>query len=340
MMGEEMSTSIRTQPGSLFVRTATALAVGRSPGEASRFAERWRDTPGVADYLKRAAVGSVGLDDADGLVLPGTAEFLNLVRPRTIIGRLGRLRRVPFNRGAALAVGGATFAWTTDGRPAPVGRVTFERASLPEATATGIVVLTEDLAKQSTPAAESVVREEMIAGLAEFLDEQFIDPAIAPEPEVSPGSITNGAPSTASAGDPATDLAALLAGFDTLDGVAILASERSAIAFAHALPAGAYGAGMLYGFLPLIISSAVGDRLVAVHAPSILLADDGQMAVESARHATIQMDDAPPTPVEAGPLVSLWQTNSTALKVSRTVNWERARADAVHVITGADYSAS
>jgi hypothetical protein len=63
------------------------------------------------------------------------------------------------------------------------------------------------------------VREEMIAGVAQYLDTQFVGPAVAAASNVSPASITKGTTAITSAGTSAanalTDLQALLSAFVT-----------------------------------------------------------------------------------------------------------------------------
>ena len=347
-----------TAPSRQFVRAASALAhAGGYNDAAAAYARRWTDTPDVAAWLERATVAAMDADSSDGLVLPGTTEILNQVRPRTLIGRIGRLRRVPFHRGAAIASGGVSFAWVGEGAPLPVGRLAWSRASLPVAKAGGIVVLTDELMKLSSPGAESVTREEIVRGLAAFLDSVFIDPDVVAVADESPGSITNGVTAIASTGTTAdaalADLRALIQAtlddLETLDGVVLMMSDATAFALATMTTAGGSPAfpglgvtgGTLYG-IPTLASSAVGGQIVSLHAPSMMLADDGRMAVDASIHASIAMDDAPTvdsvTPTATN-LVSLWQANAAALRITRWINWEAARADAVHVVSGVAYGA-
>jgi hypothetical protein len=56
--------------------------------------------------------------------------------------------------------------------------------------------------------------------------------------------------------------------------------------------------------------------------------------------ASLEMESAPthdsvtPTGVE---LVSMWQTNSVAIRAERWINWKRRRTAAVAVISGVNY---
>ncbi|EEW5916716.1 hypothetical protein D7014_26525, partial [Escherichia coli] len=95
--------------------------------------------------------------------------------------------------------------------------------------------------------------------------------------------------------------------------------------------------------LPVIVSQYVGDQLVLVNAPDIYLADDGGVAVDMSREASLEMQSEPtsdsstPSPVE---LVSMFQTGSVAIRAERWINWRRRRTAAVAVITGVNYGSA
>ncbi|MCM4661225.1 hypothetical protein MMR63_30140, partial [Escherichia coli] len=78
----------------------------------------------------------------------------------------------------------------------------------------------------------------------------------------------------------------------------------------------------------VIVSQYVGDQLVLVNAPDIYLADDGGVAVDMSREASLEMQSEPtsdsstPSPVE---LVSMFQTGSVAIRAERWINWRRRR---------------
>ncbi len=250
---------------------------------------------------------------------------------------------MPFHVGAALATGGSAFAWTTNGAAAaPVGHLAWNLASLPAMTASGIVVLTMELLRAAGPAGEAAIREEMIAAMVEFLDAAFIDPTNAGTSEVAPAAITNGVAGTAASGTTAAaaraDLAALLGGFAgagyRLSESALIMADSVFVTLALLL-GDSFFAVLDRAGLSLVLSPAADDNIVVAHMPSILYADDGNMTLDVARHASLKMDDAPDgTP---GSLVSLWQANAVAMKAHRTINWS-ARSGAVDRITGVAYA--
>jgi hypothetical protein len=86
------------------------------------------------------------------------------------------------------------------------------------------------------------------------------------------------------------------------------------------------------------VSNNVGARVILVHAPSILYADEGGVRIDVSREASVQMDSAPDSPATATTvLVSLWQNNLVGLRAERMITWKRARTGSVYYITTAAY---
>jgi len=77
--------------------------------------------------------------------------------------------------------------------------------------------------------------------------------------------------------------------------------------------------------------------VVLVNASDIYFADEGGVAVDMSREASLEMADNPshdsdtPAPAE---LVSMFQTNSVAFRAERTLNWAPRRDEAVAVLDG------
>jgi HK97 family phage major capsid protein len=281
-------------------------------------------------------------------------EFLELLRPRTIIGRVAGFRQVPFNTAVPSQTGGGTYSWVGQGNAKPVTSAAFATVTVPFAKAAGIIVLTEELVRLSTPSAEATVREEMIAGMAQFLDGQLVDPAVAAVANVNPASITNGAATVAASGATAaalrTDLVGRVATFTAanipLEGSVWLMNDSNAFAAGISLnalgqplfPGMSQQGGSIMG-VPVVVSNNVGARIILVHAPSILFADEGGTSIDVSREASIQMDSAPANPSDATTvLVSLWQRNLVGLRAERMITWIRARTAAVTYISAAAYT--
>jgi HK97 family phage major capsid protein len=361
--------------GTAFTRYAMALA--RSKGnlmQAAEISKGWHDsTPEVETVLKAAVAAGTTTDTnwAKPLVeyenMAG--EFAELLRPATIIGRIPGLRRVPFNIKIPRQTGGSSVGWVGEGKPKPVSALAFDQITLGMAKAAGIVVITDELARSSSPAAEGVVRDDLVAQTAQFLDSQFVDPAKAASANVSPASITNGVtPVTASGTDAdavRADVQELMGKFITanlsLAGAVWIMTEMQALGLALMLnPLGqpefpglqinGNSGGTFFG-LPVVLSENIpanagtgdpvvgaGARIILAKASEILLADDGQTMLDVSSEASLQMDSAPDAPPTATTVfVSLWQQNMIGIRAERYINWSKRRSGAVQYIDSANY---
>jgi HK97 family phage major capsid protein/HK97 family phage prohead protease len=351
--------------GTAFARMCMAMAAGHGDSyQTLQHAKQWKDsTPEVEQMVEhmwrtKAAVAAGSTTDATWagplVVTQPLNEFLELLRPRTLLGRIPGLRQVPFNVSVPTQTTGGTYGWVGQNKPKPVTKADYATVTVPFAKAAGIIVISEELATLSSPSAENLVREEMIAGMGAFLDQQFVDPAVAVSANVSPASITNGAATIASSGvtgaaaktDLASRVAVFVAANIPMEGSVWLMNEANA--FGIGLSINGLGqplfpgfsmapgvGGTLYG-IPVIISNNVGARVILVHAPSILYADEGGVRIDVSREASVQMDSAPTDVVDATTVyLSLWQRNLIGLKAERFITWIRARTAAVTYITTA-----
>ncbi len=349
--GRVISIKSNLVPGTPFVRYCRALVIARGNlMQAVEVAKQWRDsTPEVELALKAAVAAGTTTDAtwAGPLAQPNplAAEFLEYLRPATVLGKIPNLRSVPFNVSVTAQTGGGTYQWVGQGAPKPVGKLAFAATILGIAKCSGIIVISEELARVSTPSAEDVIRMDMRNGIAAFLDLEFTDPAKAPVANVSPGSVTNGVALIPSAGPtPAnarTDITALagamLAANISTAGAVLLMSETNALALSSAqnplgqalYPGLAATGGTIMGY-PAITSQALATNVIMLNGEGILIADEGGVAIDVSREATVQMDSAPANPADATTiLTSLWQNNLVGLRAERFINWKRARTGAV-----------
>jgi HK97 family phage major capsid protein len=256
---------------------------------------------------------------------------------------------VPFNISMPVQVGGGTYRWVGEGAPKPVGNLQLTSANLGIAKAAGIIVFSQELAKLSNPNIEQVVNNDMVKGMAQYLDQQFIDPTVAAVANVSPASITNGAVSIGSAGtsgaNAETDFKALVGSLiavnQSLENVTLIMSETNALALSMArttngepyFPNLTMNGGNIGG-IPVLTSQAAGTTVAMIVPSEILYADEGGVDIDVSREASVEMDTAPTSPaVAATVMVSLWQLNLIGMKAERWINYKRARAAAVRYTT-------
>ncbi len=350
--------------GTAFARMCMALAAGHGDSyQTLQYAKQWHDsTPEVEHMVQhmwrtKAAVAAGTTTDSTWagplVVTQPLNEFLEMLRPRTLLGRIPGLRQVPFNVSVPSQTTGGTYGWVGQNKPKPVTKADYATVTVPFAKAAGIIVLSEELVTLSTPSAENLVREEMIAGMGAFLDLQFQDPAVAVSAGVNPASITNGAATAAASGTTAAaaklDLTGRVQVFTAanipLEGSVWLMNDSNAFALSVSLnalgqplfPGMTPTGGNILG-MPVVVSNSLSTRVVLVHAPSILYADEGGVRIDVSREASVQMDSAPTDVVDATTVyLSLWQRNLIGLKAERMITWIRARSAAVTYLTAASY---
>lgn len=285
-------------------------------------------------------------------------DFVEFLRPRTIIGQFGDggrpdLRRIPFNVHIKGQTTGGTGYWVGEGKPKPVTKFDFNDTYHAWNKVAAIAVLTEELIRFSDPSAERLVRDALAAVLIERMDTDFIDPAKAAVANVSPASITNGVtPITGSGGTDGdavrTDIAALWAApiaaklsmrgavYITTPTIALQLSLMMNALGQREFPDVSMAGGTLLG-VPVIVSDYVpAGTFVLAFAPEIYFSDDGQVTIDASREASIQMLDNPtndPTGATvATAMVSMYQTDSMALRAHRFVTWSKRRAAAVSLV--------
>lgn len=323
---------------------------------------RFPDNQRIQQYVKAAVPAGTTSEAvwASPLVDPTNlaGEFVEFLRPQTIIGKFGAngipsLRRIPFNVRYIGQTNGGNGYWVGQGAPKPLTSFAFEATTLTWAKVAAISVITEELARFSSPSAEMLVRDGIAAALIERIDTDFVDPAKAVSTGVSPASITNGLTALSSAGTSAdnarTDVQNLLEQFilNNINPTSLVLIMPNTLALALSLLRNSLGqkefnditmnGGRLEG-IPVITSqyaanqSGYGNMVIAVNASDVFLSDDGQVTVDASREASLQMLDNPTnnsSSATATTMVSMWQTNSIALRAERFINWAKRRDEAV-----------
>jgi HK97 family phage major capsid protein len=323
-----------------------------------------------ADILQKAAVTSGSTTDqawAGALVTYNNLqqEFIELLRPKTIIGRIPGIRQVPFNIKVPRETGETTAYWVGQGSPKPVSKGALDTVTLDFNKVAGLTFMTKELLRFSAPSAEAMMINSLTKAIIKLTDNDFLDPAKALVTGVSPASITNGTTAITASGLTAdafrADFADLLAAYTannyTLDDLVVVMSQTQALRLAllrndfggREFPDLNKDGGFIEG-IPVITSENVasnggspadGRIIVALAANSILMADDGGVEVNISTEASIQTDDSPDSPYTASTtLVSMFQTNQVAILCERFITWQKARSGAAVYITGGNYGNS
>lgn len=368
----------KLEPGIAFARAAKCLALGHL---------EHRDAIGIAKSLydgqdsiiaatqrlvTKAAVAAATTSDATWagpLVGDETsvfADFVEYLRPQTILGRFGTngipsLRRVPFRVPLIGQTSGGDGYWVGEGQAKPLTKFDFERKTLEPLKVANIAVATMEVIRDSSPAADGIIRDQLAAALRERLDIDFIDPAKAAVAGVSPASILNGVAGIPSSGNTADDVRAdiralfnafIAANNAPTSGVWLMPATTALALSLMQNPLGqaefpgiSMTGGELFG-LPVIVSeyiptASAGAVVALVNASDIYLGDEGGVDLSMSTEASLQMDNAPDNPTTASTvLVSLWQRNLVGFRAERAINWARRRASAVAYLTGVNWGAA
>ena len=353
--------------GTDFVRFTKAMALSRgNPMQAVEIAKGLNYGERVETVLKAAvAAGSTTSADFASLIEPQTmaGEFIELLRPQTIVGKLSGVRNVPQDIRIPKASTGTSASWIGEGKAAPITNAAFSDLEVGSHKLGAIAVFTEELLRRSEPAAEALVRDDLLAAVVQAVDVAFIDQANAGIAGVKPASIANAATTAAASGTTAAKarddvkaayMAAVTANQPIASAVWLmhpstalsLSMMTNATTGQREFPGVDFVTGGNFEGLPVVLSTNVpgtavaGYDLILAVQNEILLAEGG-LAIDASREASLEMDSAPshdsktPTPAQ---LVSLWQTGSMAIKAIRGITWTRRRPSAVYRISAAKYA--
>lgn len=367
----------KLEPGVAFARAAKCLALGHlEHRDATQIAKSlYGDQEQIVHATQRlvtkAAVAPATTTDAtwagalvgdEGNVF---ADFVEYLRPQTILGRFGQgavpsLRRVPFRVPLVGQTSGGDGYWVGEGLAKPLTKFDFSRTTLEPLKVANIAVATMEVIRDSSPSADFIIRDQLAAALRERLDIDFIDPSKAAVPGVSPASILNGVSGIPSGGTDAdavrADVRSLFAAFIAANnaptsGVWLMSATTALALSLMQNPLGQAefpGVGMTGGNffgLPVIVSEYIptdtsGSIVALVNAGDIYLGDEGGIDVSMSTEASLQMDNAPDNPTTASTvLVSLWQRNLVGFRAERAISWARRRDSAVAYLTGVNWGA-
>lgn len=296
------------------------------------------------------------------------SEFIEYLRPRTVMGQIDAavpFRKVPFNFRTGSMTGGTTAYWVGQGLPVPVSKPTTSSDTLAITKLAGMTVVTDELLRLSSPSVEMLVRDDLADAIAYLADTSFLDPNQGGTANVQPASITYGVTANVASGTDyaavKTDVKAAFSGMISanqgLQGAVWVMSGTTALAMSLMLNAVGQKqfditpTGGTFLGAPVVVSQAAyitgspdyGNMIVLLFPREIFLADDGSASIEISNQASIQQLDNPTNQstgsTAATTVISMFQTNSLAIKGVRYINWKvRGTRTAVGLIRTAAYA--
>jgi hypothetical protein len=365
----EIKRQEKLEPGISFTRLVKAKMAARLEGEtplvmAQKMYGPESETVAMITKANEVAAGTtISGNWAYDLVSQegaAAAAFLEYLRPQTILGKFGTngipsLTSLDFYTPYIIETGGGDAYWVGEGKPKPLTAFNYDRSTLTPLKIANIAVLTEENIRYSSPNSDTVVRNALVKAISAGLDVAFIDPTNNGSAGVKPASITYGAQAIAAtsytdADDVITDVRSVMQYFIDANnppssGVWVM-SATNALALSlirNGLGQLEFpGIGMTGGTfmgLPVIVSQHIGTYVALVNASDVFLGDEGGVSVDMSREASLEMrstglgmDATAGTATAAS--VSMFQTNSVALRAERTISWKLARSSGVVYLSG------
>lgn len=165
----------RAEQGSLLVaRFARAVAGARKDLlQPAQWAAKYY---GADDPITKAL--AAGDATAGGFLIPPTlaTDFIEFLRPQSIVRRLNPMI-LPMNQGTLTIpklAGGATAAYIGENKAASLTQPQFGDLTLARKKLAALIPISNDLLRYASPSADVVVRDDMVAAIAQRSDKAFI----------------------------------------------------------------------------------------------------------------------------------------------------------------------
>lgn len=293
------------------------------------------------------------------LVQSTWAGFLDALRGKSIYPELrARGYGVSFDSAGTAYLpqrtgSGANGSFFAEGSPIRVGRITVAAPTFTSRKMGVIIPFSREAAKRSTPELEPVLRKSIIEDTAATLDPILLDATGGDT--VRPAGLLNGVSAVATGyggGDHTAvkeDFKALLAPFiaaNAVDGITVIMNPAQGLNISM-MDGPDNNAGWFSEIAKRVniveSTHATAARLIAIRNPDFATALGDMPEFDVSNQATIHMEDTSPAeivaagPTAAAPTRSLWQTDSSAIRMIMDVSWIMARSGMVQWIDGTSY---
>lgn len=322
-----------------------------------------RTNPTMLRVMKAAVAGGgtdsgewgAELASIDGMY---TGDFIEYLYGETVFDKLP-LRAVPHNVTIKGQDGAFTGYFVGQSKPIKVSKGDFSTTNTTPYKAAGLTVVSNEWLRDATPDGLSLCGEGLRKAVAVAVDTLFLS-ATGISNGVAPAGILNGTSATASNGGDAqsiaTDVKALFAPFitakNTAGGFVWVMTPTTALALSlmrNALGQPEYPTitpmgGTFQGY-PVVTGDNLGTTDIILIKPSdVWKIGDLGVTLSISTEAMIEQADDPTgatdTPVAAtNYMVSMFQEDSTAIKVVRPISWGKRRAGCAQYVTDAAYGA-
>mgnify|MGYP007071591057 CR=1 FL=1 len=287
-----------------------------------------------------------------------SGDFIDFLYAKTVFDRLP-LREIPARVRVKGRDGQSTGFWVGESKAIKVTTGDFSGTDTTPYKVGAIVTMSKELLEDSDPSVEMLMRDGLEEALRQRIDTTFLS-ATAASAGVSPAGLLNGLSAVAGSNGPdaqsaRTDYRALIAPFITaknVGGLYWVTTPTLAVGLASMVNAlgqpefqGITVDGGTYMGYPMITGDNVGSGDILLLKPSdIWKIGDSGVQVQVSDSAMIEQSSAPTgeqdTPAAAtATLVSMYQEDAVAIKVTRRISFGKRRSSAVQWIDDAAYGA-
>jgi HK97 family phage major capsid protein len=317
-----------------FAVMAKCLAAGRG---RSAEVQRWaRSVPSsrVRDVLKAGVVPNNIATNAGAELAPYkelASGFFGSMAANSAFAKImgaGDFTRTPLRTLIAVLSTGATGYSVSALAPKPITSLDFSTATLEAERVSAHVVISDELARSLAPASTSRIGDELRKAASIAVDAKFLALIAA-----TPGITSSGSSGVTAANilaDLTTRLNALTIGADSR--LWLIVSPKLGKTLSLVQGTGGYILqGGAIGGIKVAVSDSASTVATLVDAKGIA-AELDSLTLDSTREATLQLSDTPSSGEQSG--VSLWQNNSTGLRVEVAFGAVAMRSTSVTQITG------
>lgn len=328
--------------------------------------KRWgKEDPYFVEVVTKAnevAAGGSGSGDWGAELVSAdnryTGDFIEYLYGMTAFFRLP-LKEVPANVTIKGQDGAATANWVGENKAIPMSKPDYSTVSLTPLKVAAITALSNELIRDSSPAAEALVRDALAEACAQKIDTTFFSTTAA-SAGVSPAGLLNGLGSFTSYGptadDVRDDIKGLYSGFlSAKNATGLVFCMTPTLAKSIQLMRNSLGqkefpdintttGGNLEGDPVYLSDNITSGHLILLKPSEIWRIGMSGLQISISQQASIEQNSVPAgagdTPTASGnTLVSMFQTEQTAIKTVMPVNFQKRRTSAVAYCTNADYGA-
>lgn len=321
-------------------RAKSVASKGLGAEDGANWLSAVRAPLAIQQAYTKAAVGAIVTDANNSAVAIG--PFSDAMASRSVFFRLlsdNAVTRTPLQVRTGVVTVPPTAALVAEGASIPVSKPVLSNFVLQPTRVASLVVCTNELLRDIGPAGQALLSRELANALAAAVDGLFFAAVMSTGVSTTPSS-------GSSAVNAYTDLRNAMLAVDSganakfywlvsasvAKRAAGLADSAGSAAFSAMTPQG----GELCG-LPAIVSDGMVDGALALVDATGVAADATAVSIDVSTQADVEMSDTPTssssTPTSVS-MTSMFQSNSTALRVSVILGAQLLRDTAIAEVTG------